>query len=61
MITYLRFIMMAHKAYHLCKYGKPCYVGTFNGFGEPDAALLAGIGREAWYITQLAIERKLDA
>lgn len=57
MIELLRFLRVALKAYVACKVdGGGTYYGAVVRHGVPEVAIFVGVGREAWRISQRAIE-----
>lgn len=56
---FLRFCAAANRAYQLATFAKDkgtAYVTVGPENGVPEIAIFVGIGREAWQITQRAIE-----
>ena len=56
MIELLRFLRVALAAYWACKAGGGTYYGAVVRHGVPEVAIFVGVGREAWRISQRAIE-----
>jgi hypothetical protein len=57
--NWLKFLFSAMRAYRLAKRSGTAYVGVTRN-GVPHICIFVGVGREAWRITQRAIEEHAE-